>query len=108
MYELVTSEDLESKSTGLIPAEPVWVVLDEKTNMVRANSFPKHVITPSISTSTVSTTSSSMSAGSTSNNNNSEHEEKTSTSVICTSGNLNKNTSRSTAVSIAVEESMLF
>ena len=103
MYELVTSEDLESKSTGLIPAEPVWVVLDEKTNMVRANSFPKHVITPSISTSTVSTTSSSMSAGSTSNNNNSEHEEKTSTSVICTSGNLNRNTSRSTAVSIAVE-----
>ena len=55
MYELVTSEDLESKSTGLIPAEPVWVVLDEKTNMVRANSFLKHVIAPSTSTNTVST-----------------------------------------------------
>mmetsp|Transcript_11740 Transcript_11740/g.24797 ORF Transcript_11740/g.24797 Transcript_11740/m.24797 type:complete len:405 (+) Transcript_11740:621-1835(+) len=55
MYELVTSEDLESKSTGLIPAQPVWLVLDQKTNMVRANSFPKHVIAPSTSTNTVST-----------------------------------------------------
>ena len=59
MYELVTSEDLESKTTGLIPAEPVWLVLDEKTNMMRANSFPKHVITPSTSTNTVSTAGSS-------------------------------------------------
>lgn len=45
MYELVTSNDLESKSTGLIPAEPVWIVLDAETNMVRANSFPRQVTT---------------------------------------------------------------
>lgn len=78
MYELVTSDDLESKTTGLIPAEPVWVVLDGKTNMMRANSFPKQVITPSISTSTVSTASSNTSSMSANSSNNKyEHEEKT-------------------------------
>jgi len=66
MYELVTSEDLESKTTGLIPAEPVWLVLDQKTNMVRANSFPKHVIAPSMSASSVSTASSNANSTSTS------------------------------------------
>jgi nicotinamidase-related amidase len=40
MYELITSEDLESQETGLIPAEPVWLTLDTQTRMVRANSFP--------------------------------------------------------------------
>ncbi|KAG7357267.1 isochorismatase hydrolase [Nitzschia inconspicua] len=40
MYELITSEDLESEDTGLIPAKPVWLMLDSKTNMVRANAFP--------------------------------------------------------------------
>ena len=44
MYELVTSEDLECQESGLIPAEPVWLMLDSKTNMVRANSFPKQVL----------------------------------------------------------------
>ena len=43
MYELVTSADLEDEETGLRPAEPVWLSLDTKTNMVRANSFPKQV-----------------------------------------------------------------
>ena len=66
MYELVTSDDLESETKGLIPAEPVWVVLDEKTNMVRANSFPKQVMAPSASTNTVSTASSNTTAGSSS------------------------------------------
>ena len=40
MYELVTSQHLESKQYGLIPAKPVWLILDSKTKMVRANSFP--------------------------------------------------------------------
>lgn len=97
MYELVTSEDLESKRTGLIPAEPVWVVLDEKTNMVRANSFPKHVIAPSRSTNTVSTASSNLSSNCTStsssrrsyNNNEGEgDEEQTTRSTISAVGNL--------------------
>jgi len=95
MYELVTSEDLESKTTGLIPAEPVWLVLDEKTNMVRANSFRKHVIAPSASTSTVSTASSNMSRSSAStscnnNGNEEEYEEKTTSRTIggrCTKNN---------------------
>ena len=89
MYELVTSEDLESKTTGLIPAEPVWVVLDEKTNMVRANSFPKHIITPSTSNSTVSTASSNTSSASIRNMGIEEgYEEKvTSRTRIGTNGN---------------------
>jgi nicotinamidase-related amidase len=63
MYELVTSEDLESKTMGLIPAQPVWLVLDQKTNMVRANSFPKQpTMTTSTSSATVSTTSSNTSS----------------------------------------------
>jgi len=41
MYELVTSDDLECEKTGLVPAEPIWLTLDTKTRMVRANSFPK-------------------------------------------------------------------
>jgi len=42
MYELVTSDDLESEESGLIPAEPVWLTLDAQTKtVVRANSFPK-------------------------------------------------------------------
>jgi hypothetical protein len=41
MYELITSDDLESEEHGLIPAEPVWLMLDAKTKMVRANPFPK-------------------------------------------------------------------
>jgi nicotinamidase-related amidase len=41
MYELVTSDDLDCDKTGLIPAQPVWLTLDAKTRMVRANSFPK-------------------------------------------------------------------
>lgn len=77
MYELVTSEDLESKTTGLIPAQPVWLVLDSKTNMVRANSFPKQVLTPSISTNTLSTASSKTSSTSSSSNNDHGREEKT-------------------------------
>jgi nicotinamidase-related amidase len=40
MYELITSEDLESEQSGLIPAEPVWVMLDTKTRVARANSLP--------------------------------------------------------------------
>merc|ERR1712014_202145 len=65
MYELVTSEDLESKTTGLIPAQPVWLVLDQKTNMVRANSFPKQsTMITSTSSATVSTTSSNTSSNS--------------------------------------------
>jgi nicotinamidase-related amidase len=99
MYELVTSEDLESRTTGLIPAEPVWLFLDEKTNMVRANSFPKHVIRPSSSTGTMSTASSNMSRSSAStssfsNNNNhtnirneEEYEEKTTRRTISVGGN---------------------
>ena len=91
MYELVTSDDLESKTMGLIPAQPVWVVLDQKTNMVRANSFPKQVITPSISTNTVSTAASNTSSMSASSSiNNHDNEEKT-----------NRR-------SIAVEENVLF
>jgi len=93
MYELVTSEDLESKSTGLIPAVPVWLVLDEKTNMVRANSFPKHVIAPSTSTSTVSTTfSSSTSTGSSNHHtiigNEEDDENKAKGSTISAGENL--------------------
>eukprot|EP00535_Pseudo-nitzschia_heimii_P001464 CAMPEP_0197184558 /NCGR_PEP_ID=MMETSP1423-20130617/10112_1 /TAXON_ID=476441 /ORGANISM="Pseudo-nitzschia heimii, Strain UNC1101" /LENGTH=352 /DNA_ID=CAMNT_0042635397 /DNA_START=274 /DNA_END=1335 /DNA_ORIENTATION=- len=77
MYELVTSEDLESKTMGLIPAEPVWLVMDEKTNMMRANSFPKHVISTSTSTNTVSTASShtSTSSASTSSSNKNDYVE---------------------------------
>ena len=54
MYELVTSEDLEDEETGLIPAQPLWLTLDTKTNVVRANSFPKHVDTskPTMKTNT--------------------------------------------------------
>ena len=77
MYELVTSEDLESKTTGLIPAQPVWLVLDSKTNMMRANSFPKQVLTPSISTNTLSTTSSKTSSTLSSSNKDHGREEKT-------------------------------
>ena len=106
MYELVTSEDLESKTTGLIPAEPVWVVLDEKTNMVRANSFPKHVMTNSASTSTVSTASSNTSLSASTSNNNLQQEEKTS-SVVCAGSNV-KNGRRSTATTHVMEESILF
>jgi nicotinamidase-related amidase len=48
MYELVTSEDLESTTTGLIPAEPVWLTLDATTKqVVRANSILKHQHVPS-------------------------------------------------------------
>lgn len=39
MYELVTSEHLESNSTGLIPAEPVWVILDQK-KQIRCEEVP--------------------------------------------------------------------
>lgn len=41
MYELITSDDLECKTTGLLPAEPLWMVFCQKSNIVRANSFPK-------------------------------------------------------------------
>jgi nicotinamidase-related amidase len=43
MYELVSSKELEDEDTGLIPARPLWLTLDTKTNVVRANSFPKYV-----------------------------------------------------------------
>ncbi|KAL3929078.1 MAG: hypothetical protein SGARI_004858 [Bacillariaceae sp.] len=43
MYELITSDDLEKEEDGLIAAQPVWLMLDSKTRMVRANSFPKQV-----------------------------------------------------------------
>ena len=43
MYELITSDDLEKEEDGLISAQPVWLMLDSKTRMVRANSFPKQV-----------------------------------------------------------------
>jgi nicotinamidase-related amidase len=72
MYELVTSNDLESKTTGLIPAEPVWIVLDAETNMVRVNSFPRQVTTTTTTTAitnnnkTSTSTTSSMAASSSS------------------------------------------
>jgi len=77
MYELVKSDNLESKTTGLIPTQPVWLVLDEKTNMVRANSFPKQVLAVSTSSGTLSTTSSSNKTTSSS-----DDEEKTTSSTI--------------------------
>jgi nicotinamidase-related amidase len=40
MYELITSEDLESEQSGLIPAKPLWLLLDSKARVVRPNSFP--------------------------------------------------------------------
>lgn len=52
MYELVTSDDLECEKTGLIPAEPVWLTLDAKTRMVRANSFPEQPDSSSVLSST--------------------------------------------------------
>jgi nicotinamidase-related amidase len=43
MYELISSDDLEDEQDGLIPAKPVWLMLDSKTKTVRANSFPMQV-----------------------------------------------------------------
>ena len=99
MYELVTSDDLESKTTGLIPAEPVWVVIDQKTNRVRANSYTttKHAMTNSVSSSTVSTAASNTSSVSSSSNHNTEHEEKTKLQRCVTATNM-----------AGVEESILF
>ena len=100
MYELVTSDDLESKTTGLIPAEPVWVVIDQKTNRVRANSYTttKHAMTNSMSSSTVSTAASNTSSMSSASNHNTEEEEKTTKIQRCV-----------TATNMAgVEEGMLF
>jgi len=97
MYELVTSDDLESKSTGLIPAEPVWLFVDAETNMVRANSFPKQVIAASCTAAagTRSTTVSMVSSSSSSSNNNitigndddddDDEEEETTTTITSSS-----------------------
>lgn len=49
MYELITSEDLESEEHGLIPAQPVWLTLDANTKTVRANQFPNLQHRPSFS-----------------------------------------------------------
>jgi nicotinamidase-related amidase len=57
MYELVTSDDLESEEYGLIPAEPVWLVMDAKTKMVRAEPYPKQPLYPSSSSSSSSSSS---------------------------------------------------
>eukprot|EP00536_Pseudo-nitzschia_multiseries_P010660 jgi/Psemu1/326114/estExt_fgenesh1_pg.C_3340001 len=120
MYELVTSEDLESKTKGLIPAEPVWVVLDEKTNMIRANSFPKQVgggggggninirgMATSTSTNTVSTASSSSSTTTSShrsysaccNDNDNQHddEDQTTSSTISAMGHPTKHEGSTTS-----------
>jgi nicotinamidase-related amidase len=40
MYELITSEELESEQSGLISAKPLWLMMDNKTRTVRANSSP--------------------------------------------------------------------
>jgi len=86
MYELVTSEDLESKTKGLIPAEPVWVVLDHKTNMIRANSFPKQVMATSTSTNTVSTVSSSRIGDGDEEDDDDDDDQATTTSTISALG----------------------